>query len=347
MSEAFLWEGRLAPLLTYLPPHEASLVGTGQGGGGTHMLLTHRMGWQCCTFRSLKHTFHTCKPLAAAQVVRVREALSLAYDAHAGQKRRSGEPYITHPVEVARILAELRMDHESLVAGTKCFGQERGEWPWGPCCQPRLCSRLPGFVTGDASFALHGSCRPPRCSVWSHSGKYAVAPPSPLESVVCAQDLAPFPPLHPFTGLLHDTVEDCGDVVGLDEIGFHFGPGVRRIVEGETKFSKLPTRPAEAGEGGLGAAAALRPPGSSGGDSRAEDMRFLFLAMTEEVRIIIVKLADRLHNMRTMRSMPGPKQTRIARETLQVGKEGGGGEVEAGVWNGADGGQGGYGLAWG
>uniref|UniRef100_A0A1D2ADF7 Putative GTP diphosphokinase RSH1, chloroplastic n=1 Tax=Auxenochlorella protothecoides TaxID=3075 RepID=A0A1D2ADF7_AUXPR len=190
VSEAFLWEGRLAPLLTYLPPHE---------------------------------------------VVRVREALSLAYDAHAGQKRRSGEPYITHPVEVARILAELRMDHESLVAG-----------------------------------------------------------------------------------LLHDTVEDCGDVVGLDEIGFHFGPGVRRIVEGETKFSKLPTRPAEAGEGGLGAAAALRPPGSSGGDSRAEDMRFLFLAMTEEVRIIIVKLADRLHNMRTMRSMPGPKQTRIARETLQV-----------------------------
>lgn len=121
MSEAFLWEGRLAPLLTYLPPHEASLVGTGQGGGGTHMLLTHRMGWQCCTFRSLKHTFHTCKPLAAAQVVRVREALSLAYDAHAGQKRRSGEPYITHPVEVARILAELRMDHESLVAGTKFF----------------------------------------------------------------------------------------------------------------------------------------------------------------------------------------------------------------------------------
>lgn len=47
----------------------------------------------------------------------MREALSLAYDAHAGQARKSGEPFITHPVEVARILAELRMDYESLVAG--------------------------------------------------------------------------------------------------------------------------------------------------------------------------------------------------------------------------------------
>lgn len=53
----------------------------------------------------------------------MREALSLAYDAHGGQKRRSGEPFITHPVEVARILAELQMDYESLVAGV-CWGWE-------------------------------------------------------------------------------------------------------------------------------------------------------------------------------------------------------------------------------
>ena len=55
-----------------------------------------------------------CSPVAARQV---REALALAYDSHSGQDRKSGEPYITHPVEVTRILAELRMDYESLIAG--------------------------------------------------------------------------------------------------------------------------------------------------------------------------------------------------------------------------------------
>lgn len=72
LTEDYLWETRLLPLLGYL---------------------------------------------AADEAVAVREALSLAYDAHAGQRRKSGEPFITHPVEVTRILAELRMDHESLAAG--------------------------------------------------------------------------------------------------------------------------------------------------------------------------------------------------------------------------------------
>jgi hypothetical protein len=64
--------------------------------------------------------------LSAAETVAVREALSLAYDAHSGQRRKSGEAFITHPVEVTRILAELRMDYESLVAGkaTRTGGQE-------------------------------------------------------------------------------------------------------------------------------------------------------------------------------------------------------------------------------
>jgi (p)ppGpp synthase/HD superfamily hydrolase len=216
ITEQFLWEDRLAPLLTYLPPD---------------------------------------------QINRVREALSLAYDAHSTQRRKSGEPFITHPVEVTRILAELKMDYESLAAG-----------------------------------------------------------------------------------LLHDTVEDC-ETVGLEEIGFHFGPAVQRIVEGETKFSKLPThhpeREAAAAANDNGGARAVgaetaavdvcatssnttstteeaSAASQSQSDAKAQDLQFLFLAMTEEVRIIVVKLADRLHNMRTMASMPPGKQRRIAQETLSV-----------------------------
>lgn len=83
LSEDYLWDNRLAPLLGYLPPREAT---------------------------------------------KVREALSLAYDAHSGQARKSGEPFITHPVEVCRILAELRMDYESLVAGECCLPQTQVGW---------------------------------------------------------------------------------------------------------------------------------------------------------------------------------------------------------------------------
>jgi len=200
--------------------------------------------------------------------------LNLAYDSHAGQARKSGEPYITHPVEVARILAELGMDAESVAAG-----------------------------------------------------------------------------------LLHDTVEDT-DAVSFDEIEAWFGAGVRRIVEGETKFSKLgrlaaadtgaaaaaTTQAAVPGAGGGGGngdgdGVAAAPSSSSttapspsscplpqqapsasstAADASAVDLKQLFLAMTEEVRIIVVKLADRLHNMRTLGAMPPAKRARIADETLLV-----------------------------
>ncbi|KAK3147292.1 hypothetical protein QOZ80_3BG0280570 [Eleusine coracana subsp. coracana] len=151
----------------------------------------------------------------------VHDALKLAYEAHNGQKRRSGEPFIIHPVEVARILAEHELDWESIAAG-----------------------------------------------------------------------------------LLHDTVEDT-DVITFERIENEFGATVRRIVEGETKVSKL---------GKL----QCKSEGSSKQDLKAEDLRQMFLAMTEEVRVIIVKLADRLHNMRTLSHMPPHKQYAIAMETLQV-----------------------------
>lgn len=151
----------------------------------------------------------------------VHRALMLAFEAHDGQRRRSGEPFIIHPVEVARILGELELDWESIAAG-----------------------------------------------------------------------------------LLHDTVEDT-NVVTFERIEEEFGATVRCIVEGETKVSKL---------GKL----KCKNENHSVQDVKADDLRQMFLAMTEEVRVIIVKLADRLHNMRTLSHMPPHKQSSIATETLQV-----------------------------
>jgi len=147
---------------------------------------------------------------------RVHRAYLFAEEAHRGQLRRSGEPYITHPVAVAAILASLHMDADTLAAG-----------------------------------------------------------------------------------LLHDTIEDCG--VSGEELERRFGPTVRRLVEGETKVSKL-----------------YKLANLEGEEKRAEDLRQMFIAMAEDVRIIIVKLADRLHNLRTLEHMPPEKQRRIAQETLEI-----------------------------
>uniref|UniRef100_A0A2P2MT36 GTP diphosphokinase n=1 Tax=Rhizophora mucronata TaxID=61149 RepID=A0A2P2MT36_RHIMU len=163
----------------------------------------------------------TISYLSPKELQLVHNAFKLAFEAHDGQRRRSGEPFIVHPVEVARILGELELDWESIAAG-----------------------------------------------------------------------------------LLHDTVEDT-DVVTFERIEDEFGPTVRRIVEGETKVSKL---------GKL----KYRKETDSVEDVKADDLRQMFLAMTEEVRVIIVKLADRLHNMRTLSHMPPHKQSGIAMETIQV-----------------------------
>ncbi|WP_162621432.1 RelA/SpoT family protein [Deinococcus arenae] len=154
---------------------------------------------------------------------RVEAAFVFARDAHAGVNRKSGEPYITHPVAVAVILARLGMDTDSLMAG-----------------------------------------------------------------------------------LLHDTVEDV-DGVTFELVEREFGPDVRRIVEGETKVSKLSKQGSQAAE--------VR---ESGRDVQAENLRQMLIAMTSDIRIIVVKLADRLHNMRTLGSMKPEKQQRIARETMDI-----------------------------
>ncbi|WP_221088737.1 RelA/SpoT family protein [Deinococcus aquaedulcis] len=154
---------------------------------------------------------------------RVEAAYIFARDAHAGVNRKSGEPYITHPVAVAVILARLGMDTDSIMAG-----------------------------------------------------------------------------------LLHDTVEDV-DGVTFELIESQFGPDVRRIVEGETKVSKLSKQGSQTAE-----------VSETGRDVQAENLRQMLIAMTGDIRIIVVKLADRLHNMRTLGSMKPEKQVRIARETMDI-----------------------------
>ncbi|KAH7666699.1 Guanosine-3'5'-bis(diphosphate) 3'-diphosphatase protein [Dioscorea alata] len=190
--------------------------------------------WKLCCNSSSSESFDAISPeslwedlkptiayLAPDELKLVHNALKLAFEAHNGQRRRSGEPFIIHPVEVARILGEHELDWESVAAG-----------------------------------------------------------------------------------LLHDTVEDT-NVVTFERIEEEFGATVRHIVEGETKVSKLGKLQCKGKE-------------SSVQDVKAEDLRQMFLAMTEEVRVIIVKLADRLHNMRTLAHMPQHKQSSISLETLQV-----------------------------
>jgi GTP pyrophosphokinase len=154
--------------------------------------------------------------LGTEVVARIYRALCVAYRAHRGQMRKSGEPFIIHPVEVALLLSSLRMDGETVIAG-----------------------------------------------------------------------------------LLHDTVEDTD--LTFDEIEALFGHTVRSIVEGETKVSKLP-----------------KLAFTDYADEQAENLRQMFVAMTDDYRIIIVKLADRLHNMRTLRHMKPEKQVKISRETLDI-----------------------------
>ncbi|KAK7240494.1 hypothetical protein SO694_00111088 [Aureococcus anophagefferens] len=128
-------------------------------------------------------------------------------------------------------------------------------------------------------------------------------------------------------GLLHDTVEDTAAT--LEEIEATFGADVRAIVEGETKVSKLP-KLAKVPDGELDSdrrrarasgprsATETAPPASDKEREQLENLRQMFISMTDDYRIIIVKLADRLHNMRTLEHMPRHKQLRIARETLEI-----------------------------
>ncbi|WP_341502667.1 bifunctional GTP diphosphokinase/guanosine-3',5'-bis pyrophosphate 3'-pyrophosphohydrolase [Gallaecimonas sp. GXIMD4217] len=148
-----------------------------------------------------------------SQVDLIRQAYVLARDAHEGQTRSSGEPYITHPVAVTGILADMRLDHETLMAA-----------------------------------------------------------------------------------LLHDVIEDTDYT--KDDLAERFGSTVAGLVEGVSKLDKIQFNSKE--------------------EAQAENFRKMILAMTQDIRVILIKLADRTHNMRTLGSLRPDKRRRIARETLEV-----------------------------
>ena len=163
------------------------------------------------SFHSLEEKARGLRPNDDLQVL--EKAYRFAAGAHKEQKRKSGEPYITHPLAVAHILADMQMD------------------------------------------------------------------------VVCLA-----------TGLMHDVVEDCG--ITLEQMREQFGEDVARCVDGVTKLSKISFANRE--------------------DRQAESLRKMLLAMTTDIRVVIVKLADRLHNMRTIGSLSPERQERIAQETIDI-----------------------------
>lgn len=153
----------------------------------------------------------------------IEKAYRIASESHGSQVRKSGEPYIIHPLYVAIILADLEMDKETIAAG-----------------------------------------------------------------------------------ILHDVVEDTA--MTLEEMTAEFGEEVAHLVDGVTKLKQLQIYDPTTG----------RDKSADRDEMQAENLRKMFLAMARDIRVIIIKLADRLHNMRTLKHMPTDKQQRIARETLDI-----------------------------
>ena len=156
----------------------------------------------------------------------IEDAYFFADRSHDGQLRKSGEPYIAHPLEIALYLSDLRLDEQTIAAS-----------------------------------------------------------------------------------LLHDVVEDCD--VTLEELSGKFGPEIAKLVDGVTKLTRLDSR--------------IHDPLSAmsdGADYRdslyAESLRKMLVAMAEDIRVVLIKLADRLHNMKTLDALPSEKQRRIAQETLDI-----------------------------
>jgi GTP diphosphokinase / guanosine-3',5'-bis(diphosphate) 3'-diphosphatase len=162
-------------------------------------------------YRTLEDKVRTLRP--KEDLAALERAYRFAAEHHKRQTRKSGEPYIAHPLAVAHILADMQMD------------------------------------------------------------------------LVCLE-----------TGLLHDVLEDTS--AKLDDIKEQFGEDVARCVDGVTKLSKISLANRE--------------------DRQAESLRKMLLAMTGDIRVIIVKLADRLHNMRTLKSLSAERQHAIAQETIEI-----------------------------
>jgi len=162
-------------------------------------------------FEGLKQQI--CNYLPEQQVAIIQRAYVVARDAHEGQMRSSGDPYITHPVAVTVLLANMRLDHETLAAA-----------------------------------------------------------------------------------LMHDVIEDTP--VTKQELANEFGDTIADLVEGVSKLDKLKFKDQK--------------------EFKAENFRKMVMAMTQDIRVILIKLADRTHNMRTLGALRPDKKRRIARETLEI-----------------------------
>jgi GTP pyrophosphokinase len=162
-------------------------------------------------FRELLRTMRANRPGDDLELV--RKAYEFSQKNHAGQSRASGEPYLVHPLSVAQVLAEMKMDAVAIAAG-----------------------------------------------------------------------------------LLHDSVEDTS--VTIVDIRKEFGEQVAHIVEGVTKISKIDFATRE--------------------EQQAENLRKMMLAMVDDIRVVLIKLADRLHNMRTLEHLTPERQQKIAKETLEI-----------------------------
>ena len=176
--------------------------------------LRHQIATNVLTvtrFRELLKRIRSYRPNDDLELVRRAYNYSLLH--HTGQQRASGEPYLVHPLEVACVLAEMKLDPIAIVAG-----------------------------------------------------------------------------------LLHDSVEDTS--VTIIDIRKEFGEQVAHIVEGVTKISKIDFASSE--------------------ERQAENVRKMVLAMVDDIRVVLIKLADRLHNMRTLGHLPPERQQRIAKETLEI-----------------------------
>lgn len=163
--------------------------------------------------------------LPADKIELISKAYDYAFQAHAGQVRRSGGPFMEHPVATAMSLVNLKMDATSIAAG-----------------------------------------------------------------------------------LLHDVPEDCR--IPLSEIEKNFGPEVSKLVDGVTKLSKIPVEALEL--------KGLPRRSSEDKELHAENLRKMLIAMAEDIRVVLIKLADRLHNMKTIDSLPEERKRSISQETMEI-----------------------------
>lgn len=248
---------------------------------------------------------------------RVLAALEVASVAHDGQKRKSGEPFIIHPIAVAAILADMRMDRDSIIAGLlhdtvedthvtfeeleNLFGKDVRKIVEGETKFSKLATKFHGQASAAAAAAAAADargCLSKRSDRPELDSSVSVDKDIKEDSVIDAHPLGPSEKLNGATNHSGSLNSQQANAI-LSPNGsalFEEGSGLNGFVWARSRDQAK--REAER-------------------DKQADNLRSMFLAMTEDVRVIIVKLADRLHNMRTLEYMSPTKQKTISRETLE------------------------------